>query len=215
MRSSTAPSENTSAVSCCRRTAPPRRGPSRQRPHARRSRRRTLCAPTTGSRSRCSAACSATRTCARSAASTRRVGCAVRGRCLTTPTWRCRSPTAGWPATSGPPRPPRSVSGSPGHRKTPCWRAGHSMLYWLQWAVSAGRLQWAVSAGRLQWTVSARRLQWTVSAGRLQWARVVPDSDFHAQTDSFDNPGDSTLTQLNSLLFLIDSPPTQLKSQMF
>ena len=41
--------------------------------------------------------------------------------------------------------------------------------------------------------------------------RDVLDSDF--QTDSFDNPGDSTLSQLNTLLFLIDSTPTD-DSQM-
>ena len=33
-------------------------------------------------------------------------------------------------------------------------------------------------------------------------------------SDSFDNPGDSTLTQLNTTLFLIDSTLTQLKSQI-
>ena len=30
-------------------------------------------------------------------------------------------------------------------------------------------------------------------------------------SDPFDNPGDPTLTQLNTLIFLIDPTPTQLK----
>ena len=46
-------------------------------------------------------------------------------------------------------------------------------------------------------------------------SRVVLDSDFSGclDSDSYDNPGDSTLTQLNTSLFWIDSTPTQLKSQ--
>ena len=46
--------------------------------------------------------------------------------------------------------------------------------------------------------------------------RVVLDSDFSGRldSDSCDNPGDSTLTRLNTLLFFIDSTPTQLKSQI-
>ena len=51
-------------------------------------------------------------------------------------------------------------------------------------------------------------------------ARVVLDCFFffggggRLDSDSCDNPDHSTLTQLNTLFFLIDSTPTQLKSQI-
>ena len=60
----------------------------------------------------------------------------------------------------------------------------------------------------------------TIPAGLVRhWmqTRVVLDSDCSDWLDSdlCDNPGDSTLTQLNTLLSLIDSYPTQLKSQIY
>ena len=76
---------------------------------------------------------------------------------------------------------------------------------------SRWRHQRSVTTDDLGWPRKGNKV--SKNHGHHLATRAVLGSYFSGwhDSDSWDNPGDSTLTQLNALLFLIDSTPAQLK----